>query len=350
MDSVFIGKLRAWSLNEMNIDSYGDAGYWEGSRASMKYILDLPIEELRFIYDHAAACGGGGGGGDYTQAVLTYNFCTTNLPREWHLSEPVIGGRSSHRGEFCGDRLITHDTARYQQAVYNLYSTGVIGFIQHKLRPVICEIGGGIGSMALNLGSRLKNTCYCIIDLPHGLFMIGAHLHANLKEASIYMCTGEDTAQTIRNAANVFDYILIPRLYTNIISNLDISLFLNMLSFQEMPEGVLDKYVGFTSTFNAVLFSDNWSRHPDNEHTTRSVEEIIARYYDLTPSPGFYETLNETITSYYARPYFLTKLHMGYPKSVPHPQICGHIKIMNGRLTVLLSGRTNDTEKVWFQN
>ena len=349
MDSVHasqIEELRAWALAEIERSDIGGQKLWTEAWTFLKYILYLPVDDLRFIAAHTSFFGGYSPMAYWNRLdraedsieVKSYKQFTEDLPDEWHISEPEMPGLPSQKGFRSGDKIINGDTIRYQLFIANMYFSGTVDHLLRTANPIICEVGGGSGALALQLGTRLKNVCYVLIDLPETLFTAGVYIHLNSPDARLYRCTAHDTAETVEAAARAYDYILVPSIHYQAIKKLQVTLFLNMLSFQEMPEHVIDRYVRFFANFDATLLSDNWSKHPLNTQLNCRVEDILAKYYTLVPHLNFYEA-NEIVAPLFAEVYGRTKLFFGMPKGKDWPFPLGTFKIVRKDETLLFPVR-----------
>lgn len=108
-------------------------------------------------------------------------------------------------------------------------------------RPVIAEIGGGLGGQAfkaVTTGSR--NICYLIFDIPETLLVASYFLLNALPESRILLY-GEDDFS--RDALEEFDLILMPNFEMPNLPDLSVDLWFNACSFSEMLKMTAEEYL-----------------------------------------------------------------------------------------------------------
>tara|TARA_A100000164_G_C21939685_1_gene789968 strand:- start:2009 stop:3070 length:1062 start_codon:yes stop_codon:yes gene_type:complete len=111
---------------------------------------------------------------------------------------------------------------------------------------IICEIGGGFGSLASKIKKRYPNKTIILIDIPETLILQSYYLSSVFPEYKF--CFYEEfislSAENLNK--NSYDFIIIPPWAINkIIGNISIDLFINSHSFQEMDREVIIEYFNF---------------------------------------------------------------------------------------------------------
>jgi hypothetical protein len=165
-------------LREMLIPKFGKGPSWYDAAGPLKrYIYKLDDADLQFIRLHAAFIGGlepdyyrhvGRG----TPELEDYAALTAGIPPEMHVGEPPLPEGAPPFGVTAPNgKIVNLDSNRYQEVITNLHLTGLLRWLGTlSRRPVICEIGGGFGGLALQLSQRVPNCVYVLIDLPEVLF------------------------------------------------------------------------------------------------------------------------------------------------------------------------------------
>jgi putative sugar O-methyltransferase len=262
--------------------------------------------------------------------VVTYSYYTEDIDSRFHISAPAIGDSPRQNGVVYAGKIINGDTIRYQSAISNLVTMGIFDILEKKNRPVICEVGPGCGGLAFHFSKVFKKPICLLIDIPETLFIAGAYLIVNDPEASVYIYDGFTPISKELFASNsAYDYMLIPDFALPELNGIDIDLFINMLSFQEMPEDVIDGYVYFAyNNCSGFLYSDNWNRHPCNEQIVTSVESILGKYFDIFPAASVY---NDPLfgDAYTRRGYQELRVFIGRSKKLTEKiPLNGYIKVV----------------------
>lgn len=153
---------------------------------------------------------------------------------------------------------------------------------------------GGYGGLAHSLGLILKGKItYCIIDLPELLLISGTYLALTNPNQSIYIYESESfTPEFVREGIKRFDFVLVPHFALSKLKAIgDIALLINTLSFQEMTTRQVNEYLEFgASHLSGYLYSDNTDAHTLNKEL-RLLSELLSNYFELFPSPMFYDKL-----------------------------------------------------------
>ena len=120
-----------------------------------------------------------------------------------------------------------------------------------KIKNVV-ELGAGTGILAnifLQLNKRIK---YFIIDIPPTIFITEYYLR-NLG----YRIYGYSELKKGNKNFNDFDIILLPTWKLNLLKNIDIDLFINQASFQEMEKYQSLHYLNFFKENTKYIFLKN---------------------------------------------------------------------------------------------
>lgn len=112
-------------------------------------------------------------------------------------------------------------------------------FVENKV-SIVCEIGGGYGSFAQKIRSRLG--CKIIlIDLPEANILSSYYLSKYFPEASFLLCDEIEDKIISRDSIEKYDFIIIPPWY-KLADDIVIDMFINTRSMMEMNIGVIKRY------------------------------------------------------------------------------------------------------------
>lgn len=261
--------------------------------------------------------------------VTGYKALTEDVPKKYWIGEPPLSSIDIPLGINYNGKIINKNISRYQSCISNLYHMGILeNLSKSKDKKIIIEIGGGYGGLAHHIGQVLgKKTIYIIIDLPIMLMFSGSYLILNNHCKKIYIYNSNTfTKDFVENKIFDYDFLLLPPNALHLLQRLkNVSLVINMMSFQEMTQSQIEEYAKFCcNALSGYLYSNNIDRHPLNNHLgSTNLTEILDKYFDLFPSPQIYEdsSLNSEHPWYY-------KFYFGIPKGKNrnYPQNCG-IKI-----------------------
>ena len=114
-------------------------------------------------------------------------------------------------------------------------------FSKTKIKYV-CEIGGGYGSLAQKIRSKI-NCTYILIDLPEANILSSYYLTTHFPNLKFLL--SDDIANKVVTKEDVdkYDFIIIPPWYE--IEGVKIDLFINTRSMMEMNAKVIQKYFDF---------------------------------------------------------------------------------------------------------
>ena len=110
----------------------------------------------------------------------------------------------------------------------------------------ICEIGGGYGSLAQKIRSKVDCT-YILIDLPEANLLSSYYLSRHFQDLKFLLCDEIESKSVSKEDIEEYDFIIIPPWY-EIEENVKIDLFINTRSMMEMNFSVIEKYFNFIQT------------------------------------------------------------------------------------------------------
>jgi hypothetical protein len=284
-------------LREMLIPKFGKgAGWYDATGPLKRYIYKLDDADLQFVRLHAAFIGGLEP--DYYRHVgreeselKDYAALTAGIPPEVHIGEPPLPEGAPPFGVIAPNgKIVNLDINRYQEVITNLHLTGLLGWLgAMKGRPVICEIGGGFGGLALQLSQQVPGCIYILIDLPEILFLAGAYLATNAhawSEISVF-----DPQKPLVFDEGKTTFVLVPHTDYERLPSFDINLAVNTLSMQEMGQESVDGYMTFLKRrLNGVFYASNWSKHVANNALSRTIDETLAASFKIAPEPAVYRS------------------------------------------------------------
>lgn len=322
---------------------------WGDSWQFLQYIFDLGNANLEFIRMHASMMSeqrplsywGIPPEADPFKSIefLAYKNYTDQIDKEYWLSEPFNAALPKQHGIDIGGPIINRDIVRYQSTLSNLVSCGVLAILKQQAaikHVVVMEIGSGYGGLAFQLKKRVENSTFFLVDLPQSLFMAGVFLIVNNPEATIYIYHEETFAALITSGEyQNYDFILVPDWVIQQLQGLGIDLFVNMLSFQEMPEPVVRNYLQFAQdNCHGFLYSANFSKYLLNQQLHRSIEALVAEFFRIAPELDEYETkhMADLIGQHDSR---FTKVLIGRSKKWPMEYtLNGYIRVADGKESI----------------
>lgn len=308
---------------------------WDSLRGFFDFVYDLSDHSLLKIRLHTSLMTGdpwfanmpyASLGDDAAKlrlvpTVQKYHDLTRDIPGRFWTSEPVTTGEIESVGVRYHGRLVSDDIIRYQRCISNLYRGGVFGMLDALgTRPIIAEIGGGYGGLAHQITRTLdRPAAYLIFDLPDMLYWSAAFLLVNNADRRFYIYpgAGRDHASLAEICAS-HDFVFFPNYAFERLAEVpEIHLFLNTLSFQEMTDPQVEVYArGGAARLRGALYSENRSRHPNNPDLAVTVDDILARYFALTPDPEVWRRLYPNANTF-ANPQFTWQLfpYLGHART-----------------------------------
>ncbi|MFH1309192.1 MAG: putative sugar O-methyltransferase [Candidatus Omnitrophota bacterium] len=297
------------NVRQMINDKLSEEGQiWRESWIFLKYIFNLEERDLELIELHASYLSGPNpfsywyapcsqvrpSGVQNHPEVKTYLNYTEGIDERYCISSPAISALPMPYGIVFNGKIVNASIVRYQAAMSNCVTMGIFDELNKKDHPLICEIGSGFGGLAYHFSKRFKKSTYLLIDIPETLFIAGAYVVVNDPDANVYVYDVKNFSKEffIKNYRN-YDYMLIPNTALCDLEGIDIDLYVNMMSFQEMPKESVDNYLRFArDNCRGFLYSSNAGKHPANKQLMSSVENIICKYFEIFPSPKIYDDLH----------------------------------------------------------
>ncbi|MEI6338924.1 MAG: putative sugar O-methyltransferase [Verrucomicrobiota bacterium] len=166
-----------------------------------------------------------------------YKIWTELEPREeiGRLEAPPIGNPWGFR---VHGRLLIEPMFEYwwQAGFIDRLTSGV-------KRPVVLEIGGGLGGLAYSLGKRVENLCYIGIDLPENIALQQYYISRAYPEKRV---TGwcEDAVRGLTSDELVqSDFVLLPNYMLEHLPAKFADVIVNVRSLAEMPDITIKEYL-----------------------------------------------------------------------------------------------------------
>lgn len=301
---------------------------WSVTLSALNYVRHLPEEDLLKIRLHTSLITG-----DYVfqywhkyppinpeffAEEIGYKAITSNIPEKYWIGEPHNSKILSDIGVSYRGRVINKDIMRYQSCISNLYLMGILDRLHAQSeKGLIMEVGGGYGALAHHIIGLLKDkVTYVIIDLPEMLMFSASYIIANNPDKKIYIYDKESwTPDLLKNKTPEYDVMFIPHYALDSLYALpSLDLMINMQSFQEMSESVVERYLKFgNEKLKGWFYSNNIDRHPFNDPSVAvNVTRSMNKFFKLFPSPDIYQdsSLNSAHPWYY-------KTYFGIPKASP---------------------------------
>ena len=185
------------------------SSYWTDFTSFFDYMRDLSPTSLAKVRLHTYHLTGDNYQtyyfGNRAAFVNFYGewLATDGLPAEHVLSEPEDGiGFRLDDGRF-----VSADIARFQRTVSTLSRRGVLGELSRsESSPLVIEIGGGYGGLAVHLSRILKRCRYILVDLPETLVFSASYLVLQAPTKRLYLYDPADRLDAESLAD--FDFVL----------------------------------------------------------------------------------------------------------------------------------------------
>lgn len=179
------------------------------------------------------------------------------------------------------NNIINLDTLKFYESMIALNMSGILSnFSSGKMKKIVIEIGAGWGGFAYQFKKRFPNTCYVLVDLPPTMLFSAVYLQTVFPEAKC-LFFGDVPDESLINRCNQYDFVFLPHYFFDKISQLDIALTINMVSFQEMTTSQVEGYVKKLASLKCPnIYSHNRNCSPNNNQLT-SVHSIIEKYYTV---------------------------------------------------------------------
>jgi SAM-dependent methyltransferase len=207
-----------------------------------------------------------------------------SIPEKYVIQEPE--GGFGHR---FGDRLISHDTARYQGTINALYRRSFGGgnflsLLEADRWKCVLEIGGGYGALAHHLSSLARNTTYVIIDLPETLLFSAAYVSLHNPGKNVYVYDPHDSGDVLGSTRGLaaYDFAFIPNYKLDALRALEFDIVINQNSMGEMTESQVQEYLDvIAETCTGEFYSNNLDRLWVNTEL-KNLTDALARRFAMT--------------------------------------------------------------------
>jgi hypothetical protein len=139
-------------------------------------------------------------------------------------------------GLFHNKQIIPIEAIRY-----HYYGIDVISLLRDIIKPVVCEIGSGLGGQAYaTLSNSNRDLTYILLDIPE-MLIISSYFLMTAFPNKKFLLYGENT----QDYANLdqYDIILLPNFMLPQLSDETVDLFFNESSFSEMNRETVEEYI-----------------------------------------------------------------------------------------------------------
>lgn len=143
---------------------------------SYRKLRDCDIDSIPYVLRHESAQFTGRSIPDSHEldsSVAKWTADTANIADRYLVNPLPLPGEC---GPVIRGVIVNHDTSVYQERINLMLSGGVLDKLDQIAEPVILEIGGGYGSIALALLRIFPKAKYTICDLPECLLFSGSYL------------------------------------------------------------------------------------------------------------------------------------------------------------------------------
>ena len=172
---------------------------------------------------------------------------------------------------------------------------------------LICEIGGGYGSLASKIKKKYPEKTLVLIDIPETLIIQSYYLTTMFPD--LKYCFYEDfknlSFDEIKNKK--FDFIIIPPWENNKLKGKNfIDLFINSVSFQEMDKEIILEYFDFIQksiSSNGLFYNLNKYEKIINKVPIRISEYPYDKYWKIldrkvdSNNPNLYQIITKRVQS-----------------------------------------------------
>ena len=263
------------------------SGYWHEELGNIEYLLDaspLIVEKLRHhtlhvtgikAYEYRSQA-------DERAALVAEKLLALDELGEERLrvaESPDLGGFGF---ELHGG-LYNIDTLKFYEALVAMERGEVLGQFRDGTRRVVVEIGPGWGGFAYQFRTLFPNTSYVLVDLPELFLLSAVYLATHFPHAKIAFW--DDDRPLDPSEIAEYDFVFAPYTAFPTMQFEEISLAINMVSFQEMTTAQVEGYVHRLYDLGCrFLYSLNRDRSGYNTELT-GVREIMASRYWLNEIP-----------------------------------------------------------------
>jgi putative sugar O-methyltransferase len=225
-----------------------------------------------------------------TRGVLEDDFrlLWSSLPEHLHLEEP-----EESFGLSIGGRIVNRDIRRYQCIIAAMFQNQALDGSQSSSATVL-EIGAGYGGFAHQLakclGSELRR--YIIVDLPEVLLFAAAYLSTHNGPESVYLYDAHNATVVSPSFSDKridkARFILVPNYRLDLLDDVNLSMAINIASFQEMTSGQVDEYLAFlVRNLRGQLVSFNRPHNSEaNPDQLVDLRSLFGRYFESRVLPA----------------------------------------------------------------
>jgi hypothetical protein len=262
---------------------YQPSAYWREELSRLEYVLDaspLIIDALRHHTFHVTG-------------LRVYDYRPQRTRRREQMAEKLQALKAAARpgllipewrglggfGFEIDGQLYNVDTLKFFEVLIALDSGAVLQeFRDTAERRLVWEIGAGWGGFPYQFKSLCPNVTYVITDFPELFVFSATYLMTVFPQAKVRFWDEGPASQLFANWRE-YDFIFMPHTALDDLRPDRIDLAINMVSFQEMTDEQVSRYVGRAHELKCpLLYSLNRDRGSYNSELT-SVSAIISKYY-----------------------------------------------------------------------
>ena len=277
-ERVFEMRARAAQMPEAR-----PSEYWAEELTNFEYMLDaspLVIDKLRHHSHHLTGLFAHSYRSHRNRQRVKFAEKLRELQRVGNreLLVPerrILGGFGF---EIDGE-LFNIDTLKFFEVLIALDKGAVLQEFRGAAdRRLVWEIGAGWGGFPYQFKTLCPNVTYVITDFPE-LFLFSATYLMTAFPGSRVAFWGEEASGPVGANWREYDFIFMPNFALDELTPERLDLTINMVSFQEMTEAQVARYVGHAYALNCpFLYSLNRERSAYNPEI-ESVSEIVSRFY-----------------------------------------------------------------------
>ena len=214
-------------------------------------IRDRNVSKLRRILEnvHRERCASGLGGAYFDYVRLKRNrFYKYQFVNTWYKYYNIYKEMMGHPAELSypdvGNPVglnVSGQVVPIEGIRHHYYAAEILSLLQDINDPVICEIGGGLGGLALKVCSDARHPLtYIILDIPEVLLLASYVLMTTFPEKKVLLYGDEPFGI---GALSEYEIILMPNFMFPELQDKTVHLFFNANSFSEMKKETVEEYV-----------------------------------------------------------------------------------------------------------
>jgi hypothetical protein len=262
---------------------YQPSAYWREELSRLEYVLDaspLIVDTLRHHTFHVTG-------------LRVYDYRPQRTRRREQMAEKLQALKAVARpgllipewrglggfGFEIDGQLYNVDTLKFFEVLIALDAGAVLQeFRDTSERRLVWEIGAGWGGFPYQFKSLCPNVTYVITDFPELFVFSATYLMTVFPQAKVRFWDGASAPQLFANWRD-YDFIFMPHTALDDLCPDRVDLAINMVSFQEMTDDQVVRYVSRAHELSCpLLYSLNRDRGSYNSELT-SVSAIISKYY-----------------------------------------------------------------------